>query len=693
MKKYLQFITILSLLPSFAQAAAKKIEEYQVTAKKLDLARSKLLPKTGSSSYSFSSENIENLPQGQATQLNQALLRAPGITQDSYGQIHVRGDHSNLQYRINDVILPEGIGGYGQLIDLHYVDSFELHTGALPAQYGYRTAGVIDIKTKTPATKFGGRSEVMVGSFNTTQVSQQVSGTQDRLSYFISGTYAQNDRGFESPTKARNSIHNDTQQNRFFSHFSYLLDAKTKLNLILGNAQNKFQIPNNPNQDAAFELDGVANFDSAKLNQTQTENNQFAIAALQGVTDYDLDYQFAAFVRTSSLKFRGDDEGDLIFNGVASDITKKSVATGLQSDFGYKLNNKNTLRFGFNFINDAAKNWQSNKVFAADADGEQTSTTPFLIKENGKKNSQLYGAYLQNEWKATQKLTLNYGARFDHSQSYIDESALSPRLGGVYNLSNVTKLHFGYARYFTVAPNELLANSTVESYQNTTNATAGGQNSRVRAERTNYYDIGVKHKLNDNANIGLDAYYKDIRNLLDKGQFGSSMMFTPFNYARGKAYGVEFTSDYKKDNFSSFFNLAYQSVKARRISSGEHMFDADEIDYISNNYVNLDHQQQISASAGLAYIYRQTKLSTDGFFGNGLRKGFANSSRMPSYFQLNAAIARDFTLPVIDKFNLRLSAINLFDRTYMLRDGSGIGVGAPQYAQRRGYYLTFSKSF
>ena len=41
----------------------------------------------------------------------------------------------------------------------------------------------------------------------------------------------------------------------------------------------------------------------------------------------------------------------------------------------------------------------------------------------------------------------------------------------------------------------------------------------------------------------------------------------------------------------------------------------------------------------------------------------------------------------------RLSVINLFDKTYQLRDGSGIGVGAPQFGQRRAFYAGLTKSF
>jgi hypothetical protein len=74
-----------------------------VVAQRLNKARNSLSPETGGSVYRFSEKAIQDLPQGSNTALNQMLLQAPGVVQDSFGQLHVRGDHANLQYRINGV--------------------------------------------------------------------------------------------------------------------------------------------------------------------------------------------------------------------------------------------------------------------------------------------------------------------------------------------------------------------------------------------------------------------------------------------------------------------------------------------------------------------------------------------------------------------------------------------------------------
>ena len=120
------------------------------TASKLDSARNQLSPETGSTIYRFRKEDIDALPLGSATPLNQVVLQSPGTVQDSFGQLHVRGDHANLQYRVNGVLIPEALSGFGQVLDTRIAGQLNVITGALPAQYGYRTAGVIDIRTPAP---------------------------------------------------------------------------------------------------------------------------------------------------------------------------------------------------------------------------------------------------------------------------------------------------------------------------------------------------------------------------------------------------------------------------------------------------------------------------------------------------------------------------------------------------------------
>ncbi|HTR11243.1 MAG TPA: TonB-dependent receptor, partial [Paraburkholderia sp.] len=273
--------------------------DVQVNAQRLNRARNDLLPETGSSVYRFSQSDINNLPAGQNTPLNQVLLQAPGVASDSYGQLHVRGDHANLQYRINGIIIPEPISGFGQSLDTRIIDQMNFLTGALPAQYGYRTAGIVDIHTKSGDQGSGGSIDVFGGSHQTIRTSGDVFGSQGPFSYYFSGSLGENNLGIENPTSSVNAIHDHTRQGNAFGYMSYIINPLTRVSVMFGATSNQFEIPNTPGLTPAYTLNGVNSFDSSQLNETQSELNQFAAIALQGTNGGALDYQLAFVTRYS----------------------------------------------------------------------------------------------------------------------------------------------------------------------------------------------------------------------------------------------------------------------------------------------------------------------------------------------------------------------------------------------------------
>ncbi len=667
--------------------------DVQVNAKRLDRARNGLLPETGSSVYRFSQADINTLPAGQDTPLNQVLLQAPGVASDSFGQLHVRGEHANLQYRINGIIIPEPISGFGQALDTRIIDQVNLLTGALPAQYGYRTAGVVDIRTKSGDTGNGGSIDVFGGSHQTIKTSADVFGSQGPFSYYFSGSLGVNNLGIENPTASANALHDHTRQGDAFGYLSYIINPLTRISVMFGTTSNQFEIPNTPGLPTNFTLKGNSTFDSSQLNETQSELNNFAVVALQGTNGGAFDYQVALFTRYTRTQFNPDPVGDLLFNGVASQDFHSNSANGAQVDTTWRLNDKHTIRAGLFFQQEHAVFDNSVNVFPADANGNQLSDQPFNIQDSSSKTGYLYSAYVQDEWKITDKLTLNYGLRYDKMDEFVSASQLSPRVGLVYALTPTTTFHAGYARYFTPPPFELVSGSTISRFNGTTNQSPSSQNDPVQPERSHYFDLGVTQRLGSAVTIGLDAYYKKSTNLLDEGQFGSALIFTPFNYQYGRVYGLEFTANYKQDHLSAYLNLAYSRAQGKQIDSAQFNFGADELAFISDHWVFLDHDQRITASFGGAYELGQTTFTFDGLVGSGLRSGFANTDRLPVYTQINLGVIQHFNQPLIGKFDARLLVINAFNRVYELRDGSGIGVGAPQFGPHFALYAGVTKYF
>jgi outer membrane receptor for ferrienterochelin and colicin len=658
----------------------------------LDRAREAIVPSLGASQFQISRDQILAEAGGGNASFNNVLLRAPGMAQDSFGQLHLRGEHANMQYRINDILLPEGISGFGQELDTRFVDTVAILTGSLPAQYGYRTAGVIDIHTKNGANANGGSLTFYGGSFNTARSAFELGGTSGHLDYYITGSYFQSDLGIENPTDQRTAIHDHTQQLKGFGYFSYLIDSTSRLALIVSGSGAKFQIPSNPNQTPAFTLAGVPTFDSANLDENQRENNGYATVSYQKSTA-DAGVQVAAFTRTSDIKFTPDAAGDLIFNGVASAVQRNILSNGVEADGRWAALTDHTFRGGFSYTSDRAKVDTNDRVFSVDATGNQTSTTPLAISDNQSKLGSLYGLYVQDEWTVTEKLTVNYGFRADGANAYVHEGQLSPRINFVYTPDEGTSLHAGYARYFTPPPLELVSSEAIANFANTTNAPEVTTSSPVRSERSNYFDLGVTQKLTKAWSVGLDGYYKSAKNQLDEGQFGQALVFSPFNYRTGKIYGVELSTNLTAGAFTAYANLAISKATGREIVSGEFQFGQDELNYIATHDVALDHDQRYTSSVGVTYKWGNTLVYADGLYGSGLRRGFANTETLPSYTTADLGVDQKIALNGKQELHLRIDVVNLFDKVYELRDGSGIGVGAPQFGARRGVYGSVTWAF
>ncbi len=666
-----------------------------IVAKKLDEARNQLSPHTGSNAYEIGAPAIEDMPQGEDTSFNHVLLQTPGAAQDSYGQIHLRGEHANLQYRINDIILPEGITGFGQVLDTRIANNIELLDGALPAQYGYRTSGVVDITTKSGAFANGGVADIYGGSRGTIQPSLEYGGSQGNLNYFVSGNHLSNDLGIENPTSSARAIHDHTDQEKGFGYFSYSANPYNRLNLILGTSIGQFQLPDNPRQTTSFALAGTAAKPSSQLNENQREVNHYATVALQGTSeDGDFGYQIAPYARISELKFSPDTVGDLEYNGIASYVVRSDFAEGVQVDTSYFLNDQHTLRAGLSVQNEYAVSDNNSAVFPII--GGITQTTPITIIDNHNKTAQQYGIYLQDEWRLTKALTMNYGARFDQVNAYVNENQLSPRVGLVWRATDTTTFHAGYARYFTPPPLELVAPTSINKFANTTNASAITQDDPVRSERSNDFDAGVTQKITDELQLGWDNYYKRVHNLLDEGQFGAALVFTPFNYARGEIVGTEATLAYTGKIVSAFLNFAASRAMGEGVTSGQATFTSDptELAYANHNFIHLDHDQLYTASGGVSYaVMKDLRLSLDGIFGSGLRSGFANTAHLPLYTQFD--LGATYHLAAIDDkgLDLRFSVINFLNRSYELRNGTGIGVFSPQWGPRRAFFAGVSRAF
>jgi outer membrane receptor protein involved in Fe transport len=657
-----------------------------------DQSREHMLPKLGASTYTIDRAAIESAPQGDNAPVDKLVLQLPGVNYDSAASnpnFHVRGEYANVQTRINGFVLPEGVSGLGPVIDTNFIGSLSLLTGTLPAQYGGRTAGILDITSRSFSTP-GGSVSIYGGSQGTITPSFDYGGSVGDTQYFFSGRGNWNNLGIENPTSSINALHDHTDQGKFFAYVSTALNDSTRLSVMSGASYSTFQIPNNPNQTPLGDF-GPATFDSSKLNENEIDQYYYNIVALQHQGEV-IDTQFSVFSRYAQVHFIPDVFGDLVFNDVASDVTRTSQMYGTQFDASYEVNKAHTLRAGFMITAEKTDVSNISTVLPVDPDSGAISPTPFTVTDTNSLVGWNIGTYLQDEWRLTNQLTLNYGFRFDQLYQFVNANQFSPRAALVYKPFDGTTFHAGYARYFTPPMQAQATQSNLALFNNTTNQPDVPNNDPVLPERSHYFDIGVDQRLLPGLTIGLDAYYKIATDLIDDGQFGQAVVLTQFNWAHAYSEGAEAKIKYQTGNFSAYANFAFNITRATDPISNQYLLDPDEYVFLLTHYHYTDDMQMLTGSAGASYRWDRTLFSMNMKYGSGLPSGFANSTFNEPYTTFNVGVAHEFqALPGAKPMTVRFDVVNLFDKIYELRDGSGIGVFAPQFGARRGYYVGLSQ--
>lgn len=660
-----------------------------------ELRDSHLLPKLGATAYLIDQSALQTLPQGKNTPMDKVLLQIPGVSYDSAisnPDFHVRNEYSNVQFRINGIQLPDGVSALGPVLETGFIGNLSLLDGTLPAQYGLRTAGVVDIATKAEFDP-GGNLDIYAGSWDTLSPSIEYGGNAGETQYFLTGRYLQSSQGLENATPMQNPIHDRTTQEKFFGYGSTLLGDSSRLTYMAGGFVGHFQIPDVEGQEPLGYF-GASTLSSTSLDENETDGFFFGVVALQTHHE-NVDTQLSFSTRYATVEFAPDLYGDLAFNDVASNVVRNSLIDGLQLDAADRLSDAHTLRAGLTFSVEETRVKDLSTVLPLGADGNPLPT-PMTLNDYTAKTGWTAGGYVQDEWRMSPSVTLNTGLRFDQMNQFVSANQFSPRIALLFRPVADTTLHAGVSRYFTPPMQAQATPNNLTLFENTTQQASIPLDAPARPERATYFDLGVDQKLLAGLTVGLDVYYKRSTDTLDDGQFGQAVVLDEFNFARGFSRGAEFKINYTRGGLRTYANLSAEISKVKNVISHQYLIgDPVEFAYLAGHYTYASDAQTITASAGASYRWHSLLASLDGIYGSGLRAGFANEQHTPGYSQLNAAIARDFD-PWRDPrkpLTLRFSVVNLFDRSYLLRAATGVGEFAPQYGPRRGLFVELNQAF
>ena len=627
--------------------------EIVVTGQRLDAARAMVEPALGASTYTLTNDAIENRPGGETRNLGSILLQVPGVRADGQGRLVVRGAPGGVQYRLNNVILPDGVADFGENLSARLADRTELITGALPAQYGLAAGGVINVTTKNGLYQDGGgQAELYGGSHGTIEPAFEFATARGGTSLFASGSGRRSNIGLLGPDPSSDPLHDSSQELEGFAFLDHVIDDRSRVSLILGTSNERLQVPGLPVAGAVA---------AAARHGDQRSANHYAIITYQRTTG-QLTLQASLSGLLSQNSVLPDEIRSIAIDGIARSRRQHRDSLGTQTGLAYEVGESHILRAGV--IASADRERRTDKL----------ATLTTLNTDLAANRRLTVSAYVQDEWKLAPHLTANIGLRLDRVSGLSNPTQVGPRLSLVWAGPAGLTFHAGYARYF-VAPS--LGEARI-------------------GERDDYFSVGALRKTAD-FTIGIDSYIRFSRNLFDERQWVYGPIGDSFAYRRARSQGIELLATYADGPVTAWANLAVARSVGRGISMGQSLFDAAQLAEVTRRSVRTDLDQAVTASAGASRRFGPLLLSTDLLYGSGSprtsRGGSINGARLPAHLTMDLAAVYHLKLIDAGATDLRLDVKNATDHHYPLRDGTGLAAGAPQWATGRGIFVGIEQGF
>lgn len=664
--------------------------------------------RSSSETFSLNRKEIEALPRGNNIDLDQLLLTIPSAAADALKQVHIRQDHANLQFRIDDVPIPDTVTStFTDVLTPRAWERSDIILGGPEARYGDRTAAVFTITPKGGTSPAFGSVQTFGGGFQTVNPSFEYGGMiGDKFRYYVLNSATQSFRGIDPPTVGRSIFHDQSLRNQTFLRGQYQPDILNSFSWTMLASVAKFQIPTSPggvqNPMVVRLLQptnhGFSPVPSQSVNEFQLENNQYG----QMVWHHDIDarryFYLAGYFRQTRATFVSDPLNVLSYSQDASSASaasqdRQSSSGGLLLERTDTVSPAHLLKAGFQVQGTQAVNKTRIYAFARDAMGNPTGpllTLPVDNRTIGWRES----AWVQDQWTPADRWTLNLGLRFDHIQALTTEGQFSPRVGLVYKANQANVFHAFYGRLFTPPFLESLA-FLPQKTLGTTVQPENLANNRVRPERAHYFEVGSTHAITRKLTVQVTGYYKLNHNQSDDAQFGSTPLLDAIAFRRGYQRGIDvsFKAAFTKD-LIGMGTVAWGQCKNFGLQSGQFLFNQEAINDINSKQgVFCDHSQFVTSSSALSYrLPEGTSITVQMLYGYGLRStppgGKVNSTHEPPYTVFNLSGTHVFPLGGPTKLLLGVDVLNLFDEQYFFNmSGQSIGLGVTHVGMPRSVFF------
>ncbi len=599
--------------------------------------------------------------------LDRVVQTVPGIVRFSQNEPVAHGFHG-LTYEIDGAPIPQATSSeFSEIVDPKSVDSVEIFTGAMPAEFGgSREGAIVNIISSRPSdvsVANQGSFSAGVGNNGQALVSFDDAAKIGPGAIFLQTNVQRSARGLDAPTFT--PLLDNSSQGDEFLRYASSMGARNSIAFDFSNQVSQFQIPinvdpNNPD-DPVVDVPGT---NDVQLEYDRYANLNFGFDSKDGQGSIHI----IPWARYTRVNYEGDLAKDVLATEPDPNTGLPVNLIGLRQDRhasygGLRLNDfrssdHHAVKFG---IDVSRESFSAHQVFA------QLGLPD--VTEDVSHPGTLFGAYAEDKWSPSHQVTVSYGLRYDHSTGFVGGAQLSPRIGVNVAPDDRNVVHYYFGRFYAAPQLEDVRSACVALQGCPANPVYD-----LQPERDAYFEMGIAHVFSDEISGYVNYYHRDAKNVLDTTQLLNTPIQAVFNNALGRAQGLELRLQGRSTEGDSWFlSGTISQAEAAGVSGSTFLFPPSQLS--ASIFQPEDHDQTYSANGAFTHRFGQNgrmfaTLQTE--YGTGYPVQFQNGSgRLPAHLTFDASLGREAGRSGDGSLGYTLTVDNVLDHQFIYKIANG----------------------
>jgi hypothetical protein len=460
----------------------------------------------------------------------------PGWLYEGNAVLHPRGSEYQTQFVVDGIPLTDNRSpSFGPAIDADDVQSLSIYTAGIPAEYGRKMGGVIEVNTlQDPQPGFHGQVVLSGGSFDSAGIAASGQYAWGKNMLGASGSGSTTDH-YLNPVVPQNFTNTGTLGD-FSLNYERDLTPKDRLRFIVRHEFSRYDIPDEQVQEANGQRQTADNIETMGI---ASYRHTFSSQAL---------VDFRTMVRDNDVRFNSNPDSTPI-EVFQQNFFREAYFRGTATiDRG-----RNEWKFGFEsdnaFLNE---NFRYHITDPTQFDPDTPADFSFLANRPDLEQA----VFVQDQIRL-KNWTINAGLRWDHYQLLLNRHAVDPRFSiSRYFPSADLVLHFSYDRVFQTPSfeNILLSSSVaVDSIDPTSFLRLP-----VEPSEGNYYEAGFTKVFYGKTKLDVNYFRRLVSNYADDDQIDNTAVSFPIAFEKAVIYGGEAKIDLPDwRRFSGFLSYSY----------------------------------------------------------------------------------------------------------------------------------------